>query len=145
VRAWPARYELQVTGIAEGLPGAVMLVSALWLGAEALWLAVPLVVLLLLPKWPVRWTEKRLTKASKLDGVVSASLAFTVLRCAPEPLLTVLFAVVVARISPLLLGLLGVVGVTGAVLQFAQARAVARWELSHGGRVLRTGDDFIVV
>jgi hypothetical protein len=138
--AWPAREELQAKGIVEGSLGAAMIVAAVWLGADLLWLAIPLVGLLAATKWPVRWLEQRVAEAAPAAArVIPASRLLIVLRSTPEPLLFTVVGFFVASMLPLMLGFFGVVSLAGGVLGFAQARAVARVESEHGARVLRTG------
>ena len=139
MKAWPARVELKVKGIVEGSLGVAMIVAAVWLGANVLWLALPLVGLLALTKWPVGWLERQLAEADPRPGIVPASRVLTVLRCAPEPILFTFVGFFVASMLPLMLGFFGVVSLAGGVLGFTQARSVARVERAHGARVLRTG------
>jgi hypothetical protein len=142
--AWPAREELRQLGLADGLAGLAMLVAALVLGAEPMWLALGAGVALLGALYRVRWTVRRFTDAPPPAGTVMATGTQILLRRVPmrlgDTLTGAVIGVILAVIGiPVFLGLFGVLSLSMAACRLAVDVRVARWERDHGGRVLRTG------
>ena len=140
--AWPAAKELRVEGAVEGLVGLGVLVVALTTGADRMWLAAVLVAVLLgAAAWRVRAEARALAAAEPLPAdTLPATRGQFALRL-PLVLASALCTAGIGAIAPVLLPV-GVALLFGAaILAFARAATIGRWERAHGGRIVRANED----
>ncbi|MDA0183344.1 hypothetical protein OJ997_23745 [Solirubrobacter phytolaccae] len=140
--AWPAAKELRLEGVVEGLVGLCVLVVALTTGADYLWLAgVVVAVLLASTVWRLRVEARALARAEPLPADTRPPTRWQLLGRVPMAFVSALCTACVAFIFPPFLFLTVALLFGVALLAFARATAITRWERAHGGRIVRVRED----
>jgi hypothetical protein len=147
MKVWPAPDDLRLGAYAKGLTGFLILGVGLVIGTELRWLAVVALGLIVVMAIRLRWRARQLSGdiPAPQHLVVRSRREVWLLRVPLGVVEVALAPLILAIVSPQFLAVFGLLGVAVAVMELVEARAVERWERSHGGRLVRFGAAFAVV
>lgn len=140
--AWPAAKELRLEGSVEGVIGAAVLAVAVATDAGYLWLAgIVTAVLLAATAWRARVEARALAAAepAPADTRTATWLQFAVRL--PLTIASALCTAVIGFVFPPALSLAVALLFGTALLAFARAVVISRFERTHGGVVVRVRED----